>query len=103
MATFYLLPPRPQIGRLFGEYLESVFPGLRWHPSAWNDLAEALGAAAQCHPRVYVVYREDLPDGSDAARALRESFGAAPGDEVVELLFRSAPEPLQARRWRIAA
>ena len=103
MATFYLLPPRPQLGRLFGEYLESVFPGLRWHTSAWSDLAEALGAAAQCHPHVYVVYREDLPEGVEAMRALRDGFGAAAGDEVVEMLFASAPEPLQTRRWRVAA
>ena len=100
MATFYVLPPRLQIGRLFGEYLESVFPGARWHPSTWRDLAEALGAAAQCHPEVYVVYREDLPELVDTSSALREDFGAAPGDEVVEVLV---VDGLDTRRSRIAA
>src|SRR5688572_15846103 len=96
MSTFYLLPARPQVGQMFGQYLESVFPGLRWHHGAWGDLAEALGAAASCHPEVYVVYREDLPEGQTAAEALRFNFGAEVGDEIIEVVPGKGE-----RRWRL--
>ncbi len=68
MSTFYLLPARPQLGRHFGQYLETLFPGLSWPRSVWNDLAEALGSQAHCHPEVYVVYREDLPETAKPPR-----------------------------------
>jgi hypothetical protein len=96
MSTFYLLPARPQMGQMFGQFLESVFPGLHWHQGAWGDLAESLGAAAHGHPEVFVVYREDLPDGLEPAEALRTSFGAEPGDEIIEVMPGKGE-----RRWRL--
>jgi hypothetical protein len=99
MSTFYLLPPRPLLGQRFGEFLASMFPGLTWDRSVWSDLAEALGAAASCHPDVYVVYREDLPEG-ELARNLSHFFGAQAGDEVVEV-NTSNPAEVSMRRWRL--
>jgi hypothetical protein len=100
VSTFYLLPPRPFLGERFATYLQSIFPGLRWDRSTWANLAEALSAAATCHPDVYVVHREDLAD-EPATRALVDGFGAEPGDEVIEVYPGGRPGELAARRWRI--
>jgi len=61
-----------------------------------------------CHPHaaradVHVVYREELPDGEDAGRALADGFGAEPGDDVIELRVADRPGELAVRRWRVAA
>ena len=67
------------------------------------NLAEGLAAAATAHPDVYVVYREELPDGEDPARALADGFGAEPGDEVIELRAADRPGELAVRRWHVGA
>lgn len=85
MSKFYLLPPRPLVGRRFGEFLSSVFPGLKWDQNVWPDLANALGAAAEAHGDVFVVYREDLPSQGNTAQVLADAFGREPGDEVIEV------------------
>jgi hypothetical protein len=102
MSTFYVLPPRPTLGQHFGRFLTSMFPGLTWESAVWRDLAEALGAAAQGYPDVFVVYREDLPPEGDTAATLTGSFGAEPGDEVIELQPEGADGAMSARRWRVA-
>jgi hypothetical protein len=103
MSTFYLLPARPQLGRMFSQYLETVFPGLHWNQTGWNDLAEWLGAAAHRHGQVYVVYREDLPDDVTQTEALRTEFGAEPGDEIIEVADVSPGITPNTRRWRVDA
>jgi hypothetical protein len=99
VSTFYVLPPRPYLGRCFAGYLGQVFPGLGWEDASWTSLADALTAAATGRADVYVVHREDLPAGEDTARALIDGFGAEPGDEVVEV--RAAAGGLAAQRWRV--
>ena len=101
MSTFYLLPARPHLGRVFGQYLESIFPGLHWDEKAWRDLAESLGAAAHRHAEVYVVYREDLPDDQAQTEALQTDFGAEPGDEIVEIVDVIPGKTPATRRWRL--
>jgi hypothetical protein len=101
MSTFYLLPPRPMLGRRFGEFLAKVFPGLTWNSAAWVDLAESLGATAEASADVYVVYREDLPAGEDAQQILVQAFGAEPGDEVVEVQAPGSSAEAVARRWQL--
>jgi hypothetical protein len=96
MSTFYLLPPRAFLGERLAGALEGVVPGLRWTDAGLAQLADAVSAAVAGHPDVYVVHREDLPDGEDPARALADGFGAEPDDEVVEV---RAGGP---RRWRVA-
>jgi hypothetical protein len=83
MATFYLLPSRRQLGRQFGELLSNLFPGLAFEPDDWPDLGEALGAAAQCQPDVYVIFAEEVPEGMPLDEALALSFGVEPGDEII--------------------
>lgn len=97
MSTFYLLPPRPYLGERFASYLQGLFPGLRWDRAVWSNLADGLAAAATCQPGVYVVYREELPEGEDMERALADGFGAEPGDEVIEV----RPGEPAARRWQV--
>jgi hypothetical protein len=101
MSTFYLLPPRPYLGERFAGYLQGLFPGLHWDSAAWAHLAEGLAAAATAHPGVYVVHREELPDGEDPGRALANGFGAEPGDEVIELSAAGRADEWAVRRWRL--
>jgi hypothetical protein len=101
MSTFYLLPPRPLLGARFAAYLRTLFPGLDWSAAGWPDLAELLGAAASHHADVYVIYREDLPEGEEPARALADGFGAEAGDEVVEVCTGPTPGALTTRRWQL--
>ena len=101
MSTFYLLPSRPEIGQLFADYLASLFPGLPLGRQHWPALADALGAAATCDSDVYVVYREELPEGEDPATALTDGFGATAGDEIIELVPGKQPRELATRRWRL--
>jgi hypothetical protein len=101
MATFYLLPPRPFLGERFAGYLKTVFGGLEWSSRSWIDLAERLGEAVEEHPDVYVVYREDLPEGEDPALALTTGFGAETGDEVIEVQLAGRREAMTSRRWLV--
>ena len=101
MATFYLLPPRHFLGRCFAGYLQTVFPGLQWTSPTWPDLADTLATATAEHEDVYVVYREELPDGEGVERALADGFGAEAGDEVVEVRAGARPGELSVRRWRL--
>jgi hypothetical protein len=102
VSTFYLLPPRPVLGERLAGFLQSMLPGLDWDTAARADLAETVAAAASVHADVFVVYREDLPDGEPPARALADGFGAAPGDEVVEVRPGPRPGEMTARRWKVA-
>jgi hypothetical protein len=101
VSRFYLLPPKPFLGRCFARYLEGLFPGLTWDSAAWPNLADGLAAAATCQDDVYVVYREELPDDDDPVRALADDFGAEPGDEVIEVRIPGAGGQPSVRRWRI--
>src|SRR5262245_49133922 len=75
MSTFYLLPPRSFLGECLASSLKPLFPGLPWTEGACTELAEALATAVARHPDVYVVYREELPEGEETARALADGFG----------------------------
>src|SRR4051794_20851778 len=101
MSTFYVLPSRALLGQRFAEFLENVFPGGQWPRSQWRDLAELLGTEASRQSETYVVYREDVPDGVTLDEALLRDFGAAPGDEAVEVSLGGRLAILTARRWPI--
>ena len=75
MATFYLLPPRPVVGDAFAAFLDQFFPGLAWDADMRLNMAEALGEATRCRTDVYVVYRDDLPEGEPTLRMLTEAYG----------------------------
>ncbi|MCC6418392.1 MAG: hypothetical protein IT429_09140 [Gemmataceae bacterium] len=98
MSTFYVLPPRPLSARPYAEFLRSLLPGLNPARVTWGDLAEALNSLLRVEDDVYLVHREDLPEGEDPAAALADGFGAEPGDEVIEVPVG----PTTVRRWRLS-
>ena len=101
MSTFYLLPARLHLGQRFAELLTNLFPGTEWPQSDWRDLAEALGAAAMGQPDVYVIFAEELPAGECLEDALALSFGAEPGDEVIEVRPGRSLAEIAAQCWRM--
>ena len=101
MSVFYVLPPRPLMGDHIARYLQSVFPGMHWSRSTRINLTEALVAAATCQPDVFVVFREDLPDGRSTAEALADGFGAEEGDEIIEIRAGGKPGELSAIHWNL--
>jgi hypothetical protein len=102
MSTFYLLPPRPLLADRFAAFLGGLFPGLDWG-AARPGLTGALETAVGEHEDVYLVYREDLPDGQPLPQALADAFGAEPGDEVVEVHATGRPGEVVTRRWRMTS
>jgi hypothetical protein len=100
MSTFYLLPPRPLLGARLADYLEAMFPGLGWSRGGGLELLEALCAVASRQPDVYVVHRDELPEGEPPAQALTNGFGAELGDEVVEVAGVE-PGAMTSRRWQL--
>jgi hypothetical protein len=103
VSKFYVLPPRLYLGQCFARYLEGLFPGLKWEPDLWMNLAEGLTSAAACQPGVYLVHREELPEGEDPAQALRDGFGAEPGDEIIELRTAGRPGEWAIQHSRVGA
>jgi hypothetical protein len=101
MSTFYLLPPRPLLGERFADYLQALFPGLSWDSARWPELADVLRAMTVLHSDVYVVHREELPEGEPAMEALVNGFGAEAGDEVIEIRAGVKPGEVTTRRWRV--
>jgi hypothetical protein len=98
VSTFYVLPPRPLPARAYADFLRNLLPGLGLSRVTWGELAEALGGLLRGPDEVYLIHREDLPEGEDAAEALANGFGAEAGDEVIEV---GATAPGAVRRWRL--
>ena len=80
MADFLILPPRPTVGEEIARLIRPYLPGVMLTAADGVRLLEELVAADR---RVFVVYRDDLPEGDDAGTALRDGFGFGPGDRVV--------------------
>ena len=97
MATFYLLPPRVCLEQAVGELLGKLLPGLPLPADAWDGLSQHLASVAGWPDDVFLVPRDELPDG-DPAPALAEGYGAEPGDRVVDV---SLARP--ARVWAVPA
>lgn len=85
MATFYLLPPRACLDQSLGDLLGRLLPGLPLPADAWDMLAERLAQSAGWPADVYLMPRDDLPDGEPVGDALAAAFGAEPGDRVVDV------------------
>lgn len=101
MSVFYLLPSRPLLGERFADYLGTLFPGLEWPSRAWSGLGDTLADVATRQPDVYVIYREELPEGEDTLAALADGFGATAGDEIIEIQPGSSGRDLTVQRRRI--
>ena len=96
MADFLLLPPRPAVGEEIARLIRPYLPGIRVTAADCVRFLDALVAASGS---TFLVHREELPDGGDVAIALRDGFGAEPGDRIVHVLTGRSGEP----RTRIEA
>ena len=85
MATFYLLPPRACLEEALGEILARLLPGLPLPADAWDAVTDRIGSAAGWPADVFLVPRDDLPEGEPVGGALVAAFGAETGDRVVEV------------------
>ncbi|HTK77900.1 MAG TPA: hypothetical protein VL371_21710 [Gemmataceae bacterium] len=92
MSVFYLLPARHVIAADFRHYLEAWFPGVS--PTA--DVADRLGEMIQSMADNFVVFADDLIATDSVLATLRQSFGAQPGDWVVDA--RGGPAPAGVTR-----
>jgi len=99
MSTFYLLPSRSSLEEYLVEALKPLLPCVVNQPS---PLIEILESTVLLHPDVFVVYREELPEVEDVDHALQDTFGAEPGDEVVEVRPGKTRRDWTNRRWRVA-
>ena len=98
MATFYLLPPRACLEQALGEVLARLLPGLPMPAESWEAITDRLRSAANWPDDVFLVPRDDLPDGEPVGGALAAAFGAEPGDRVVEVSLAQK----SARAWVLA-
>lgn len=95
MATFYLLPPRACLEQAVDELFGKLLPGLPLPADAWDALMQQLAETARWPADVFLVPRDELPDG-EPTEALVEACGAGLGDRVVEV---SLARPV--REWAI--
>jgi hypothetical protein len=100
MATFYLLPPRECLEQALGEVFARLLPGLPVPADTWDVITDRLGSAANWPADVFLVPRDDLPEGEPVGEALASAFGAEPGDRVVEVSL--ARGPAATRSWVLA-
>ncbi len=100
MATFYLLPPRACLEQALGDVLSRLLPGLPLPAEAWEAVTERLRAGANWPDDVFLVPRDDLPEGEPVAAALVAAFGAEPGDRVIEV---NVARGSAARSWVLDA
>lgn len=90
MSTFYLLPPRACLEQAASDLFGKLLPGLPLPVEAWDIMTAQLAAAANW-PEIFLVPRDELPEG-DVSEALAEAYGAEPGDRVVEVSLARPPK-----------
>ena len=90
MADFLLLPPRPAIGEEIARLIRPYLPGVRVTAA---DCVRFLDRLAEGAGTTFLVHREELPDEDDVSVALRDGFGAEPGDRVIHILAGRPAEP----------
>jgi hypothetical protein len=100
VSTFYLLPPRILLGQRLAAVLGISVPEPERAGKAWTEFVDTLGTA-MAQTDVYIVHREDLPPDEDPAQALADGYGAAAGDEVIEVRASAGSTELTMQRWRI--
>jgi hypothetical protein len=101
MSTFYLLPPRRFLIEHFAAVGLELFPGLSLNDRHWSTVVDAVDELVATEPEVFVVYREELPQGVPPLQALQDGFGAERGDEVVEVKPGGKAGEWRSRRWCI--
>ncbi len=90
MATFYVLPPREALEAAVSSLFARLLPGLPLPADSWGTLSEHLARAANWPDDVFLVPRDELPEG-DPAEALAEGYGADAADRVIEVSLARGP------------
>jgi hypothetical protein len=101
MSTFYLLPSRPMVGKYLVENLKPLLTSLLWTDNQLSELAEILESAVDLHPDVFVIYRDELPEGEISARALADGFGVEPNDVVIDVQLGKTASERTTQHWRL--
>ena len=83
MATFHVLPPRPVVGEQVARLLRPFLPGVQMDHNAGVRILESL--TETLGQNVFLVFRDDLPNGEITANALRDGFGATESDRIVQV------------------
>ena len=97
MATFYVLPPRICLEQAIEGLLGRFLPGLPLPADAWDVLVEFLGSAATWPADVFMIPRDDLPEGEPLVEALSAAFGAEPGDRIIDVSLSPRQEMPRVR------
>jgi hypothetical protein len=100
MALFFLLPPRAHLADHLANALHDWLPGHTLTVADRQRLCACV-CEALAGDEVYLIHREDLPAGERAEPALVDGYGAAPGDEIVEVRPAARAGEFHSRRWRI--
>ena len=90
MADFLLLPPRPAVGEEIARFIRAYLPGVRVTAA---DCVRFLDGLVANDGRAILVHREELPDEEDVGTALRDGFGAEPGDRIIQVMTGRSGEP----------
>ncbi len=85
MATFYVLPARPLVEQMMDRMLAECLPTLPSPLIPLDQFTDLVRDHAERKPNIFVVYRDELPEGTDILEGLRDAFGAESGDDVIEL------------------
>jgi hypothetical protein len=101
MAAFYLLPPRSVLESAFCDLLTRLLPGLPLPMESWETITDRIGSAAGWPDDVFLIPRDDLPQGESVGESLAAAFGAEPGDQVVEVSLARTPATI--RQWVLSA
>jgi len=103
MAMFYVLPSRPLLGGRLATFLRQLLPGVKWSHDHWAGLVDDVIGAAVGAADVYIIYRDELPEGVAVEDALAAGFGAEQGDEIVEITLGQGSQPASAKQRRLDA
>lgn len=105
MATFYVLPPRACLDEILADVLGRLLPGLPLPAEGWDLLLLHLAANSGWSKDLYLIPRDELPEGERTADSLRTHFGAEAGDRVVEVPLprMTLNGPVSVRSWTVEA
>ena len=82
------------------EVLGQLLPGLPLPADMWDVVADRVGSLAHWPSDVFLVPRDDLPEGEALGEALAGAYGAEPGDRVLEVGMTQGRA--SARSWVLA-
>lgn len=89
MATFYVLPARPLFEQMMDRLLAEWLPTVPGPILPAEELTDLVRTHVERKAEIFIVYRDELPEGVDLIDGLRDAFGAENGDDIIELHLAS--------------